>query len=147
MCRAIGINLQTSYTICISRKVVIIYSDSGSSRSSEDDSIVVLCWRCELVVRYHGFGKYAVSMLRAEVHWRWRQRVSLEHLYLLTSSQRVKCHKEKYRSLHLNPTLTVKRYFNIHFNSNFLSKTGSVKRPILKSWNQNLVYIVPSTVA
>jgi hypothetical protein len=42
MCRAIDINLQTSNKICISRKV-IIYSDTGSSHSSQDYTIVVLC--------------------------------------------------------------------------------------------------------
>jgi hypothetical protein len=43
LCRAIVINLQISNTIFISRKVIIIHSDTGSSRSSENDSIVVLC--------------------------------------------------------------------------------------------------------
>jgi hypothetical protein len=42
----------------------------------------------------------------------------------------------------------VKLYFRkIHFNSSFLSKPGSVKRPVLlKSSNKNLVCIVRSTV-
>jgi hypothetical protein len=43
MCRAIVINLQTSNKIYISRKVIILLSDTGSSRSCEDDGIIVLC--------------------------------------------------------------------------------------------------------
>jgi hypothetical protein len=112
-----------------------------------------VCWRCELLVRCKLitfiWEKYAVSMFRAKVHWRWRQRVSLKHFYLPTSSHGIKCHKENYHSVHLNPTLTLKLYFRkIHFNSFFLTKPGSVKRPVLlKSSNQNLVCICLSTLA
>jgi hypothetical protein len=64
MCRTIVINLQ----IYISRKVIIIHSDTASSHSSEDDSIVVLCVDAvSFQVDTLDCQKY-ISMLRAEVH-------------------------------------------------------------------------------
>jgi hypothetical protein len=63
MCRANVINLQTSNKICISRKVIIIYSDTWSTRSSEDESIVLCVDAVNLQVDTVDWEKYAVSML------------------------------------------------------------------------------------
>jgi hypothetical protein len=68
MCRAIVINLQNSNKICISRKVILIHSETGSSHSSEDDSVVLYVDSLSLEVDTIDWEKYAVSMHRAEVH-------------------------------------------------------------------------------
>jgi hypothetical protein len=111
MFRTTGINLHTSNKIYISRKVIIIHIDTGSSLSSEDDSIVVLCVDAvSLQVDTIDWEKYTVSMLTAEVYWRWRQRLSLRRFYLPRSSHGVKCHKKIIvlfiwiQHLHLNST-------------------------------------------
>jgi hypothetical protein len=69
---------------------------------------VLTLWVCRSMP---SIGRNIMSMHRAEVHWRWRQRICLKRLYLPTSSHGVKYHKENYRCDHFNPT------HSLHLNS------------------------------